>query len=749
VGLYRKIPQDANYNRFSYPNYKDVRDRSRSFTGLAAYFFTAFHLSDGERTERLYGKVTSGNYFSTLGVPMALGRGFLPEEDATPGSHPVAVLGHGLWTRRFGADPAILGRSVTLNGHPCVVVGVTAREYLGTEVGMVPDLYIPMMMAGVAMPGFSALEDRGLGWLRVVGRLRPGVTAAGAASEMDTIAAAMKTEHPAENEAFGIAVISSFGIHPQFRGLVGTFLMILMVVVGLVLAIACANIAGLMLARAVDRRAEMAIRSALGAGRGRLARQLLAESLALAALGAGLAIVVAPWIARGLSSLQGLSPLAGPVDLRMDARVLLFSIAVSAGAAVLFGLVPALTTSRVNPAEVLRDASGRASRQTGARRLFVGAQVALSLTLLIASALFLRSLGHARGIDPGFDPDGVSVLSVDTSLQGYDEARSRHFFEELMQRVRALPGVSTAALADHALLGNDQDATVMVDGYTPPGGLTGTVVNFAMIGPGWLETMRIPLVRGRDFDERDAAGTPASLIINETMARRFWADGDALGRPVHFGGTSATVVGITRDAKYVTLGEEPRPYMFFALNQRFRASLVLHVRATKDAGALMPLVQSELRALDRDLPVYAAGTLADHLSEQLLVPKLAAIVLGAFGALAALLASLGVYGLMAGAVAQRTREFGIRVALGARDSDVMRLVLGQMSRLVAAGLAVGLALAIGAARFLSAFLYGISPWDAASFAAAIVLLASVALVAGYLPARRATRVDPIRALRYE
>ncbi len=751
VGLYRKIPQASNYNRFSYPNYLDTRDRNQSFSGLAAYFFTPINLSGGGRTERAWGKIVSGNYFSVLGVEFVRGRAFLPEEDQTPGAHPVAVVSHGLWQRRFGGDPDLVGKTVTINGHGFTIVGIAPASFRGTELGMAPDVWVPMMMQAQAMPGREWLKPRGIGWLRVVGRLKPGVSVAQARAEMETLGAQLKREHPDANEAFGIAVVPDFGIHPDMRGEARNFLLVLMGVVGLVLLIACANTANLLLARASERKKEIGIRLALGAGRRRLVAQTLTESLLLSALGAAISLALTPWISRGLEALQQTSPAPSVVPVSLDARVLGFTALVALLTGVIFGLAPALQSSRTDVIGALKDtAANRESSKSRLRQVFVVSQIALSLALLIAAGLFIRSLLQAQRIDPGFETEKIFLMSFDLGLQGYNAERGRAFYQRLERRVESLPGVERVSFASDAPLSSDADTTVIIDGYTPPTGLEGVVINFCVVSPNYFQTLGIPLLRGREFSLQDKTGSPRVVILNETATRRFWPGQDALGKRVGLGrNVYAEVVGIARDAKYVTIGEDPRPYLYFPMTQSYQSSAVMLARTTGDPAAMIAAGQSEAQALDKDLPAFGVRTMKEHLRGSLIAPRLAATFLGIFGAMALLLAVIGVYGVMAYTVGQRTREIGIRVALGAERRDILKLVLKQSMWLILIRLIIGLAGALAATRLLESFLYGVSVNDPATFITIPILLASVALVASYIPARRAMKVDPMVALRYE
>ncbi len=758
VGLYRKIPQDPNYNRFSYPNYVDVRDRNQVFASLAAYYFTPFNLSGASQTERVYGKVVSGNYFSTLGVRINQGRAFLPEEDRTPNANPVAVIGYGLWQRRFGGDPALVGKTITLNGYGFTVVGVAPPQFQGAELGMAPDVFVPMMMQSRAMPGRNWLDDRGIGWLRAVGRLKPGVSAEQAQAEMHTLGGQIRSEHPKINESFGIAVIEDFGIHPQFRGTARNFLLILMAVVGLVLLIACANVANLLLARAAERQQEIGIRLALGAGRSRLIWQLLTESLLLASLGGAVGLMITPWLIDALSVvIMQANPLPSPVEFQLDRRVLAFTGLLSVLTGVVFGVAPAVSASRTDLMKIIKgDAAGRAPSRTRLRSVFVGAQVALSLVLLVAAGLFIRSLQSAQRIDVGFETEHQLLLTFDLGLQGYDRERGRAFQQQLEQRVAGLPGVQSLTFASVVPLGlgSDQDRGIVIDGYTPPSGLQFVPINFNIVGANYFQTMGIPLVLGRDFGAQDHEKSPPVAIVNETAARRFWPNQGAVGKRLRYGtsGPEVEVVGIARDSKYITLGEEPTPYLYSPMSQIYLSSATLQVSASGDPlqlGKLVGAVQREIQALDKDLPVFGVKTMSQHLQGALLAPRLAAMLLGIFGAVAMLLAAVGIYGVVSYAVAQRTREFGLRMALGARPRNVVWLVLRRGLLPVWIGMLVGLGASLAVMRLLESFLYGVSVSDPVTLAAVAILLGGVALLASYIPAQRATKVDPMVALKYE
>jgi macrolide transport system ATP-binding/permease protein len=754
VGLYRKIPQDPNYNRFSYPNYVDVRDRNQVFESLAAYYFAPFNLSGGGKTERVYGKVVSGNYFYTLGVKINQGRDFLPEEDRTPDAHPVAVLGYGFWQRRFGGDPALVGKTIVLNGYVFTVIGIASPQFQGAELGMVPDVFVPMMMQARAMPGRNWLDVRDIGWLRVVGRLKRGVSAEQAQAEMQTLGNQLRSEYPKINESFGIAVIADFGIHPQFRSMARNFLLILMAVVGLVLLIACANVANLLLARAAERQQEIGIRLALGAGRWRLIGQLLTESLLLAVLGGGAGLMITPWIIDGLSiAIMQASPMPSPVEFHIDHRVFAFTGLLAMLSGVIFGLAPAISATRTDLMKIIKgDTAGRPGRAR-LRSLFVGAQVALSLVLLVIAGLFIRSLQQAQRIDVGFETEHQLMMTFDLGLQGYDRERGRAFQQQLEERVKVLPKVQSVTFANVVPfgLGSDQDRGITIDGYTPPNGLQVMPINFNIVGINYFRTMGIPLVQGRDFGVQDNEKSPLVAIVNETAARRFWPNQAATGKRFRYGTDSpeVEVIGVARDIKYFTLGEEPVPYLYSPLSQTYLSRVTLQVRTTGDPWQLVGAVQQEIDVIDKDLPVFDVTTMSRDLQGALKAPRLAAVLLGVFGAVAMLLAAVGIYGVVSYAVAQGTREFGLRMALGALPRNVAWLVLRRGMLPVWIGMLIGLGASLAVTRLLTSYLYSVSATDPLAFMAVVVLLGGAALLASYYPARRATKVDPMVSLRYE
>ncbi|MFY9609329.1 MAG: ABC transporter permease [Blastocatellia bacterium] len=767
AAVYTSDFSSGNYGTSSYPDYLDFRDRNQVFSGLVAYTATPFSLNVDGVNERAFGEVVSGNYFADLGVKMALGRGFLPEEDQTPGSHPVVVIGHKLWQGRFGGNPGIVGRSVIMNGHAFTVVGVAEEEYSGLLRGLAADLWVPAMMMNQAVPGSDNLVERGNRSFFVMGRLKPGVTLDQAQSNFGSIAEQLFKEWPQRwnnirNEPRVISLVpeSEARVMPDVRTPVVIFMALLMAVVGLVLLIACANVANLLLARAAARRKEFAIRLALGAGRLRLIRQLLTESVLLAVLGGVGGLLLALWGVELLMAFKPPVPVPIEIDLSIDWRVLGFTFGVALLTGVLFGLAPALAASRPDLVPSLKDEAGAVGAGRGRGRLrgtFVIVQVALSLLLLICSGLFLRSLRNASSIDPGFDADNLLVMAMDLQLQGYNETTGRNFSSQLLDRVRALPVVESASITDALPLGLDGARRgITIEGYTAQAGES-TEVNSAFVTPGYFETLRIPVLRGGAFDGQDRAGSLGAVMINEAFARRYWPGQDPIGKRIQRGvGRSGSndspylaVVGVVKDGKYATLGEEATPFFYLNLAQDYLSAPTLIVRTRGNPFDCLPAVRNEVAALDKNLPLYDVKTMREHLGLALLPARLAGSVLGVFGLVALLLAASGIYGVMAYAVAQRTREIGIRMALGARAVDVLKLVVRQGMTLVVIGVVIGLTGAFFLTRLLESFLFGVTSTDPATFAAIALLLVAVALAACFVPARRATRVDPMVALRYE
>lgn len=754
-------------NPTSYPDYLDYRDQgSDLFNGVLAYDWVALNLGGNVQAERVDGALVSGNYFDVLGVKAELGRSFLREEDKTPS--PVVVISHSLWQRRFGGDVNVIGKSLVLNGHDFAIVGVAPKGFAGTEEAFPRDIWIPLTMHAQLKAGFvsarsgtNLLADRNARWLNVMGRLNPGVGLRQAQAGMDVIASRLALAHPETNANRHIALYTAGNGRPVFRTMLWPVTGLLLAVVGLVLLIACANVANLLLARATRRRKEVAIRVTLGATRGRLIRQLLTESVLLSCLGGFAGLLLSVWITDVLAALKPAVPLPINVDFHTDWRVLAFTLLLSFVAGVVFGLAPALQASKHDLVPALKDeaqASGGKRGLFSLRSLLVVGQVSISLVVLIAAGLFLRSLRHAQAVDPGFDPANVLTLSINTGAQGYDGTKASLFYQQLVERVAILPGVQAVSIAQSAPLSYFYSpafaSPAVVEGREPPPGENPPMIGNNTVGPNFFQTLGIPLLKGRDFTPQDRDGGPQVAIINETMGQRFFPNDDPIGQRLRImrrGGqqVSCEIVGVVRDSKYRSLGEEPSPYIFLPFLQNPQPVMTLHVRTGGDRDGTTVAIRREVQALDQNLPPFNVMSLVENINISLFPARFGALLLGGFGVLALVLASVGIYGVMSYGVSERTHEMGIRMALGARGNDVLRLVIAQGMRPAVIGVVVGAGLAWLSTRVVASYLYGVSATDPLTFGGVALLLIGVAFLACYLPARRATKVDPLVALRYE
>jgi len=763
VVFYSRRDAQSFYQPLSYPEYRDFREATGVFSDVVGYSPAEMSLrTEGREDARAFGELVTGNYFDVLGVPMALGRAFGPEEDAEPGAHPVVVLSHRLWERRFAADPSVVGRSVTLNGESFTIVGVAPREFRGVYAPFFgPDLWMPLAMVSAAVPGeTNLLEDRGQRFMRIMGRLAPGVAVSEARAAVDTIAARLAEAYPQSNKGVAVLVVPELDTRPEVEisRAANAIAMTFLGITSLVLLVACANVANLLLARAAGRRREIAVRLALGAGRGQLVRQLLVESLLLG-LGAGaLGLGLGALAMRLMSAYRIPTDLPLVMEFQTDGRVVVFTLVLSVVAAVAFGLVPALRASRPDLVPALKDgapSAARGGRRVGLTSVLVVAQVATSLVLLVAAGLFVKSVQGARTIDPGFSIGSRIVMSFNPRLQHYDQARTATFYQRLGERVRALPMVENATLAQYVPLDFGTNADdFLVEGRAAEPGRETTQAMYAVVDEHYFATLATRILRGRGPAAEDTAGSRRVAVVNETMARQFWPDQDPLGRRFRVAGPDEAwieVVGVAADGKYRQLTETPRPFAYLPVSQAFRTSrtLVVHVREGADVASTVAAVRREVRAIDPAMPVFDVRTMDQFMERAYLGPKLAAYLIGPAGVLALVIAAIGLYGVMAYWVGQRTREVGIRVAIGARPSDVFRLVMGQGLTLAAIGLALGLAGAFVASRVVANLLFGVSPTDPLVFSAVPALLAAVAALASWMPARRALKVDPLVALRAE
>jgi predicted permease len=748
----------ASYE-MSYPNYVDLRGSAQSFSALAVYSFPqpmslgAVSHNGESASERVWGIVVSGNYFETLGVSAALGRTFAPDEDRTPDSRPVIVISHRLWRERFNGDPSVIGLTVKLNGYPFEVIGVARDRMLRAGLLLSNDLWVPMMMEGEAMPGQSfKLTNRNETFLNVIGRLRPSVSLAQARAEAKTLANRMEREHPKENHQFGLSVLTEREGRTPFLPGLEQFGWVLLTIVGLVLVIACANVGGLVLVRALARRRELGIRMSLGAGRWRLVRQLITEGMILSSFGGLLGLGVAAFAVRALLKFAPPLPLEISLDASLDHRVLMFTLAASLATGILFSTLPAFRSTKLDITRMLKagDATLGESRMPmmGRNALVVG-QIAVSLLLLIMGGLFVRSLGKAQQIDLGFDPTNRLLASSDNFLARYSDEQSRIFDARLLDEVRATPGVIDVSSTAFAPLSGGYlgDGHVYVEGEIPVPDYEQPKVFYDRVGASYFRTMGTPVLAGRDFTERDVNASAQVAVVNQTFADTFWHGQNSIGKRLKLNSSDSPwieVVGLVPTGKYLSLGEAPQRHLFLAGHS---SGLVIHTAG--DPHEYMQTIRAAVQRLDPNLAVASVETMNEHLGFAFYPARMSAFLLGLFSVLGLSLAMLGLYGLLAFVVRQRTHEVGIRMALGAGKHDVLSVVMRQGILLVALGMTLGLSAAYAASRVVAGLLYGISGRDILTFAEASLLLAFVALLAMYMPARRAMRVDPMVALRHE
>lgn len=749
-----RVSRDAEFDTVSYPNYADIRDRVTTLSGVFAHMIEPSPMSLGGRGEaqRVYGSLVSGNYFHVLGTPAHVGRLLRPEDDTIGAGNPALVLGYDLWTSRFAGDPAIVGQSVSINGYPFMVVGVAPRGFQGTTL-LKGDLWISLAMLTQAMPDRrdALFTSRRATWLFMGGRLRDGVSLEQANAELASIGAALQQEHGDTNDnmTFRAAPLS---VVPGATRIIAGFIALLMAIVTLLLLIACVNLAGMLLARGAARSREIAVRIAIGAGSGRIVRQLLTETAVLFVLGGAAGLVLSNWLTRLLLAVIPQLPVPLSIDITTDWRVVVFTVLMSLIAAVLCGLAPAIQARRTSLVPSLKSDSldGRPARLR-LRNVFVVGQVTMSLVLVVAAGLFLRALDRAANTPTGFDVRNVEVVSLDLSLGRHTAETGRAFARELLERTGALPGVTSAAVAvDLPLDGGRMGfGSLRVPG-SPGGDPEGRIpADWNVVEPGFFRTLDVPLVRGRDFNDRDTANAPAVAIVNEAFARAAWPGEDAIGRQMESntdeGVRKVTVVGVAADSRFMSVAEPAEPYVYVPLAQVYQGRINLLV---KTAGvSALPDVRALIRGMNPNLPVTEALPLSEITALGTIPQRVAAAIAGTLGIVGLLLAAMGIYGVTSYAVSRRTREIGIRVALGAEQRDVMRLLLRQGMQLALLGVAIGTGLAAAGAQVIRGLLYGVSGMDPVTFAAACALFTGVALIATYLPARRALRVDPMTALR--
>jgi predicted permease len=755
--------------KLSYPMYVDFRDKNQVFNGMCGSWDSALTLNFEGHTERVAGQLVTGTYFPLLGVGAALGRVFGPEVDDVKGGHPEVVLSYRYWITRFAGDPSVIGKKLSVNGFPMTIVGVSQAGFEGTDPASSPQIRVPILMEEATSPQSKNLEDRRFRWVNVFGRLKEGETLQQARSGLQPLFHQIIAWEVQQKEFAKTAPITRekflrmwLDLLPASSGRSGMRdrfskpLLVLTWIVALVLLIACANLANLLIARAAARQKEIAVRLALGAKQRRIVTQLLVESLTLSLAGGAAGLAIAWWIDRALIGIfpTGAAPL--PISTTPDERILAFNLGISFLTGIVFGLMPALRCTRPNLAPTLKSEVGSIAGggAVGLRKALVAGQVGLSLLLLIGAGLFIRSLEKLKDLDPGFQTRNLLTFAVDASSNGYPPERSMQFYRQLKENLDAMPGVEASSLAVVPVLENNEwDNWMSVENFSPkPGEWIDPHVNY--VSPDYFRTLGVPILAGRDFRSSDDANAPKVAIVNEKFAKQY-LHGDALGRHLGLGGDPGTkldieIIGVVRDSKYENMRDEMPIEVFTPYFQRqYVNSMSVYVRTARAPEEIFPAVRGLINRLDPNVPIYRMKTLVQAEENTLVIERLVATLSSGFGIVATLLAAIGLYAVMAFTVAQRTREIGVRMALGAASSDVLWLVMKEVLTLAAIGAAVGLAGAWGLTRFAKSQLYGIEPNDAVTILAATLGILLIAILSGYLPARRAALVDPMRALRWE
>jgi predicted permease len=749
--------------RFSYPDYEDLRDQTDSFSDILAFRVTLASVAVDQKADHCIISRVSSNYFSSLGIKPAFGRLILPTEGRTPGADPIMVLGYSYWRRRFGGDPNIAGKKVEVNGNPFTVVGVVPKDFHGTYSVLDMDAFIPFSAEPGEDPDNPIQKiwtSRGSRTLTLMGRLKPGVTLKQAEATLNVVSQRIAQAHPDTEKGISVQLFPEKLARPEPdpENPIPLAAIAFMALAGLVLLVACFNIANVLLVRATVRQREMAIRAALGAGQGRLVRQYLTESLLLSFLGGGAGLVLGSWAAGILGSLRLGTDLPIQLDFHPDARVYLFSLAAVLLTGLVVGIMPALRAARTNVITVLHE-GGRGSssgpRRQFARNALVAAQVAGSLVLLIVAGLFIRNLSKAQEIKLGFNPDDVLNLSVDVEQVGFKEPRGREFFHEVQTRLQAVPGVESVAQAFTVPLGYISSGDrVWIESHPLEAGQQPAEMNYNMVSPGYMDTLQIPVLRGRRFTDADSEKAPAVAIINQNMARKYWPTEDALGQRFSTKGPKGPfveVVGIVQDGKYQNIGEDPQPYFFLPIDQSYNSLRTIHVRTSVPPETLALQFESQIHELAPDLPITQVQTMKESLqgANGFFFFRFGAQLASTMGFLGLILAVVGIYSVVSYAAAQRTQEIGIRIAMGATSRDILKMVLRQGLAVVGIGLALGLITALAGTRVISGLFTGVKPTDPLTFTVVVLLLTAIALFACWIPARRATRIDPLVALRHE